>query len=344
MPNPNLKILAVDDIQDNLITLRAVVRDAFPDAAFMSTQSGEKCIDMALAEDPDVVLLDIVMPDMDGFEVCRRLKDDKRLRHIPVIFLTALQTDRESRIKALEAGGEAFLAKPLEETELTAQIRAMAKIKAAAVAQQKENDRLAELVAERTRELHLELALRQSTENELKQNIAALKTLNQNLEESQRQLLQSEKMASIGQLAAGIAHEINNPLSFVRSNFSSLAQYVNELLAVDAAYDEIERQYAAQLPQAFARVHQIKNEAEHGFIINDVRQLISESREGLERVNVIVQDIKDFSRMGETGWVWIHQIQGRGCLPVRRFAENPLHSGADQPGVHESAAECGAVD
>lgn len=310
MQNHKLKILAVDDIQDNLITLTAVIQDSFPGATVVTTLSGAECIALARTEDPDVILLDIVMPGMDGFEVCRRLKSDERVRHIPAIFLTALQTDRESRIKALEVGGEAFLSKPLEEAELIAQIRAMAKIKAAAVAQKQEKEKLSALVAERTRELHLELAVRHQTEDELKQNIAALKTLNQNLEETQNQLLQSAKLAAIGQLAAGVAHEINNPLSFVRSNFNALSQYVNELLAIDEAYGEIEGQYGTQFPEAFARIHQIKNEAEHGFIVSDLRQLINESRDGLERVNVIVQEIKDFSRIGETNWQWADLLQG----------------------------------
>ena len=307
---PNkLKILAVDDIQDNLTTLKAVVEDALPDAIFTSALKGSQGIEMALNEDPDVILLDIVMPGMDGFEVCRRLKADERVRHIPVVFLTALQTDRESRIKALEVGGEAFLSKPLEEAELIAQIRAMAKIKAAAVVQRRENERLAELVKERTSALREELAIRKHAEEELEEKVAALKTLNQNLEETQNQLLQSAKLAAVGQLAAGITHEINNPISFVRSNFNALTQYVNSLLAIDAAYGEIEKQYADKNPEIFSRVHEIKNEAEHHFIVNDLRQLISESRDGLERVNVIVQDLNNFARIGDSGWEWadIHQ-------------------------------------
>ncbi len=299
-----LKILAVDDIQDNLTTLKAVVEDAVPDAIFKSALSGVKGIEMALKEDPDVILLDIVMPGMDGFEVCRRLKADERVRHIPVVFLTALQTDRASRIMALEVGGEAFLSKPLEEAELIAQIRAMAKIKAAAVVQRRENERLGELVKERTRALRDELAARKRTEEDLKEKVAALKTLNQNLEEAQNQLLQSVKMAAVGQLAAGITHEINNPISFVRSNFNSLTQYVNSLLDIDAAYGEIEKQYADKNPEIFRQVHELKNDAEHSFIVSDLRQLISESRDGLERVNAIVQDLNNFSRIGDASWEW----------------------------------------
>ena len=131
MEAKNLTILAIDDHRDNLTTLKAVLADAFPGARVLTALNGLKGIELAFAEDPDVILLDIVMPGMDGFEVCRRLKNDEGLRHIPVVFLTALKTGRESRIKALEVGAEAFLCKPIEDAELTAQIQAMAKIKAA---------------------------------------------------------------------------------------------------------------------------------------------------------------------------------------------------------------------
>ena len=215
----------------------------------------------------------------------------------------------ESRIKALEVGGEAFLSKPLEEAELIAQIRAMAKIKAAAVAQQHKSDQLAAMVTEQTRALHHELAARRQAEVELKEKIDALKVLNQHLQEAQQQLLQSAKLAAVGQLAAGISHEISNPLSFVRSNFNSLTKYINELLSIDAAYGEIERQFSGSHPQAFARVHQMKHDAEHAFIISDLRQLISESRDGLERVNAIVKDLNNFSRASDADWQWadLHQ-------------------------------------
>src|ERR1019366_7720360 len=117
-----LTILAIDDNSDNLTSVKAVVADALPEARMLTALNGPKGIELALGEDPDVILLDIVMPEMDGFEVCRRLKADERVRHIPVVFLTAMQTGRESRVKALETGAEAFLSKPLDEVELTAQI------------------------------------------------------------------------------------------------------------------------------------------------------------------------------------------------------------------------------
>jgi PAS domain S-box-containing protein len=153
MVNKVVKILAIDDNPDNLVSIRALIQDALPKAITVTASTGAKGLEMAASEDPDVILLDIVMPDMDGFEVCRRLKEDNSLGDIPVIFLTATRGDRESRIRALEAGAEAFLAKPIEETELIAQIRAMVKIKIANIENRDEKKVLEALVDDRTREL-----------------------------------------------------------------------------------------------------------------------------------------------------------------------------------------------
>ena len=177
MESNKTKILFIDDIRDNLTSLQAVIADAIPCAKVLTALSGARGIELALEEDPDVILLDIVMPGMDGFEVCRRLKADERLLHIPVVFLTARQTDRESRIKALEFGAEAFLTKPLEESELSAQIQAMIKIKAAAVAQRQEKERLAAMVVERTRELDRELAEHRKAEEALRESEERYRTL-----------------------------------------------------------------------------------------------------------------------------------------------------------------------
>jgi PAS domain S-box-containing protein len=148
-----MKILAIDDNQDNLISLKALIAESFPEATLLIATSGVTGIEQASHEDPDVILLDILMPDLDGFEVCQRLKADPIIRDIPVVFLTALKGDKESRIRAIESGGEAFLSKPIDEIELTVQIRAMVKIKSSNIQKRDEQKRLSHLVTERTLEL-----------------------------------------------------------------------------------------------------------------------------------------------------------------------------------------------
>ena len=121
------------------------------------------------------------------------------------------------------------------------------------------------------------------------------------LREAHDQLLQSEKMASIGQLAAGIAHEINNPVGFVNSNMGTLQKYVATLFGVVRDYDAA---IAAQAPPAAlaTRIAQIGKQADLAFLQDDATDLVRESMEGLKRVKEIVQALKDFSHVGETEW------------------------------------------
>jgi len=155
MENNTLKILAIDDNQDNLTSVKALIKEPFPHALVLTATEAGKGIELAQAANPDVILLDVVMPDIDGFEACQQLKANPLTRSIPVVFLTALKGDKEARIRALEVGAEAFLSKPIDEVELTAQIRAMQKIKASSTREHAEKEDLNELVAARTRELAL---------------------------------------------------------------------------------------------------------------------------------------------------------------------------------------------
>jgi two-component system NtrC family sensor kinase len=121
------------------------------------------------------------------------------------------------------------------------------------------------------------------------------------LEDAQNQLLQSEKLAAIGQLAAGVAHEINNPIGFIRSNLTSLTKYSNGLLDVVAAYENADP-LLQDHPDILDKITQAKREADLAFLTEDMPKLISESLEGSDRVRRIVQNLRDFSRIDETDW------------------------------------------
>ena len=148
-----IKILAIDDNKDNLISLKALIKDSLENCIVQTATNGVRGIELAESEDPDVILLDVVMPGMDGFEVCRELKSNPKTRDIPVVFLTASKDGREMRVRALEVGGDAFLAKPIDEFELTTQIRSMIKVNRLNQIQKQERETLAELVSKRTLEL-----------------------------------------------------------------------------------------------------------------------------------------------------------------------------------------------
>jgi two-component system NtrC family sensor kinase len=120
--------------------------------------------------------------------------------------------------------------------------------------------------------------------------------LNVRLTAAQEKLLQTEKLASIGQLAAGVAHEINNPIGYVHSNLGSLQEYLHSLFALIDAYERVLR---SPDPRALiAEIDQTRERLDIDFISRDLPQLMTESREGIERVTRIVRDLKDFSRSG----------------------------------------------
>ncbi len=152
------KILAIDDKKDNLVTLAALLKNLMPRCEMITAQSGMEGIAKARAELPDVILLDVKMPDMDGFETCRRLKSDVSTKHIPVIMITAIRSDPQSRIKGLEIGADAFLSKPIDEAELVSQVKVALRIMKAEDALRAERNSLEKKVQERT------ATLRQSEE------------------------------------------------------------------------------------------------------------------------------------------------------------------------------------
>ncbi len=185
MENRVIKILAIDDNADNLFVFKALINEIFTDALVFTETEGERGIKTALTEDPDVILLDVIMPGMDGYEVCRKIKSHEKLADIPVVFVTALKGNKESRIKALAAGAEAFLSKPLDEAELIAQIRAMDSIKVGRVEKRNREEHLNRLVEEQTRELKMAHSVTLSLLEELKNEVEARKKSEAALRESE---------------------------------------------------------------------------------------------------------------------------------------------------------------
>ena len=131
--------------------------------------------------------------------------------------------------------------------------------------------------------------------------LEAQRLLNKRLEEAHNQLLQSEKMASIGQLAAGIAHELNNPIGFVHSNMGTLESYLRDLMDIVDAYDSCAALLDEETPQR-RKIEKIKEERDFQYVREDIFNLLSESKDGLGRVRKIVQDLKSFSHVGEQEW------------------------------------------
>ncbi|GAB2883398.1 hypothetical protein GCM10027046_09910 [Uliginosibacterium flavum] len=150
---------------------------------------------------------------------------------------------------------------------------------------------------------------RKAHEIQLTESLTAQQALNKKLEEAHNQLLQSEKLAGIGQLAAGVAHELNNPIGFVHSNLGTLTEYVTALISLCDTYTTLLDDAQPDLPQ-LTEIRRIKHDQDYNYLRGDIFPLLEESREGLARVRKIVQDLRDFSRTGNQDWAQANLHKG----------------------------------
>ena len=207
--------MVVDDNPKNLQVLGSLLREnGFKVAVALD---GATVLEYMKTRHPDLVLLDVMMPGLDGYAVCRKIKDNPKTRDIPVLFITAL-ADVEYRLKGFEAGGEDYITKPFIKEEVLARVRVFV---------ERENSRSLMKAANE------KLALWNKT---LEQ---AVTKRTRKLKQMQSRVVMQEKMASIGQLAAGIAHELNNPINFIYTNFVTLQENVMGIKGILEDYHKL---------------------------------------------------------------------------------------------------------
>jgi two-component system NtrC family sensor kinase len=164
-----------------------------------------------------------------------------------------------------------------------------------------ENEEITRALQHAKAQMEIDIEERKRINTALEMEKEEQKVLIRQLEDVHSQLLQSEKLASIGQLAAGVAHEINNPIGFINANLGALDRYVGALLRLIDAYAATDPLLAAEsaLKQA---IDAVKADVDFAYVREDVGALIAESIDGTARIRLIVQDLRDFSRIGETDW------------------------------------------
>lgn len=125
----NLKILVIDDCDTNLLLIRSILKKSHPDYEILTSLSGKEGVEIARDQLPQAVLLDVFMPDMDGIEVCHRIKSDDNTGNIPILMISAGGQSAKIRLKGLHAGADAIISKPFEKEEFVALVNVMLRIK-----------------------------------------------------------------------------------------------------------------------------------------------------------------------------------------------------------------------
>ncbi len=383
------KILVVDDSRAALMLMKNQISRAGYTA--LSAETGEDGLETAFANLPDLILLDINLPGISGFEVLEQLRQNPDTSAIPVIMISAA-TDFETQVKGFASGVVDFVTKPLVEPLLLARVKLHLELSQIRNELRQSNQRLSasesryRLIAENTSDviwsmnphtgrfnyvspsvykilgftaeelmsglvddflvpesrllarqvisetladiafgnysnLFRQLELQQPCRDGgtvwvevsatfvldsggllseivgVSRDITARRQGEAELRDIQAQLQQNEKMASIGQLAAGIAHEINNPMGFINSNLATLCKYIEKFERYLATIEELLEQAGSE--DACRRAEEMRKALKLGYVRRDVRALLDESAEGAQRVTRIVQDLKTFSH-GDT--------------------------------------------
>ncbi|WP_445631444.1 hybrid sensor histidine kinase/response regulator [Nostoc sp. DSM 114167] len=251
-------ILVVDDTTTNL----EIVFDILTNVGFkvIAENDGERALKQVEYQLPDLILLDVMMPGIDGFETCKRLKANSATCDIPVIFMTA-NSDTHSKVKGLNIGAVDYITKPFHQEELLARIKT-----------------------------HLQLRnLTKTLEKRVLERTAALSRALKDLQESQLQLVQTEKMSALGQLVAGVAHEINNPVGFIHGNLGHASVYFQNMINIIDLYQE---HYPNPVPEIQEEIAAIDLK----YILADLPNLISSMKEGVQRIRNISTSLRTFSR------------------------------------------------
>jgi two-component system, NtrC family, sensor kinase len=272
-----LNVLVVDDDKINLKLAKAYLKHAFPDYQVSLVSEPSRVMEILKEQNVDIVLLDIMMPEISGIDLLKSIREETSFRDIQVLMLTAM-TDMHIFKTCFEGGANDFLRKPIEIIEFRSRISAAAKHRN-----------------------HI-LALRENNEKMQVQTQELLK-LNQKLQDAQFHLIQAEKLAAIGELAAGVAHEINTPIGYVGSNFETFSKYIFKIRTfMDYCFDELRTSQRSEnqslIHEVSLRITEKYKSLMLDYVLTDMLDIIQESQEGVSKITEIVRSLKGFAWKG----------------------------------------------
>ena len=239
----------------------------------------------------ELVLSDINMPGESGLDFIRHVL---ALHPDTAAVMVTVADDPLIAEAALEMGVYGYIIKPFHPKGVLISVANALHRRQLEIDNRAYRENLEQIVSQRT------AALRKS-KKESEQTLARLK-------QTQAQIIQSEKLASIGQLVAGVAHEINNPTAFVSSNLSTLSDYQNDIFSLIKEYKKLiadlkeamaTAEYPGSIPKQVERIVAFESKVDINYIMDDIPNLIKESEEGTERIKKIIMDLKDFAHPGK---------------------------------------------
>ncbi|MDD2484292.1 MAG: response regulator [Eubacteriales bacterium] len=269
-----MNILVIDDSQLYLTIAEKYLKSIETVSEIILCNDPEKAQSIVDTQKIDIIIMDIVMPVLTGFELLKNFRSEHRYDDIPIIMFTSLN-DAESFQKCYELGASDYINKPIDAIEFYARLKV-------AIQTKQNSDDLKTL-----------LKMMQHQNEELTET-------NKNLADAKFHLVQAEKMAAIGQLSAGIAHEINNPMGFVSSNFEILQRYFERISAYLKAVDEfIWKKDLSDYSKLSAEIEVLREKHKSlkmEVIRNELSGVLADSETGVQRVTEIVSSLRLFAR------------------------------------------------